>query len=561
MPDYSQAKQLSASYTPLRLEDYDISPTHGFLPSEPPLKRLSDPYYAPWEEIMDRFNQYLLAHHIRRLVRKMPVLGTDRLATQAEYRRAFSILSFMAHAYVWGRNGAVSEPALEFLPASIAVPWVATAEFLQLNPVVCCAGVCHWNWQILDPDADDVMDIDNLGTIHTFSGSLDESWFYLVTTAIEAKCARGLNAILAAVEAVEEDDMEKVTHSLHQIAYSLGEANGILERMYERCDPYVFYWKIREFLAGWENMEEAGLPYGVLYEGVDDTDTFSLDNWQSLLRRFRKYAGGSAAQTPLLQAFDIALGIKHFPTGEKQTRPAVVEARNRLSREQGVAQPPAVNSYLVRMRNYMPGGHRRFLEDLAATCRIREYVLLACSDSLLHMETADDPRVRLRQAYNVCVDLMKMFRDKHLMIVTRYIISPAKHGPMVPQRVAVPETSKIMPPSAYIQAMNKHMSKSQQGAGGGGRLGGDSLPADPTMYPQTNLAASKQAESPKCPAHSHFASNGRSKSMSPQAVAQAQDKGRLARTLDDHAVARGTGGTDAIQFLKQVRNETAQSKI
>ncbi|KAI9482135.1 Indoleamine 2,3-dioxygenase [Coemansia mojavensis] len=511
MPDYSQAKQPSVSYTPLRLEDYDISPTHGFLPSEPPLKRLPDPYYAPWEEIMDRFNQYLLAHHIRRLVRKMPVLSTDRLATQAEYRRAFSILSFMAHAYVWGRNGAVSEPASEFLPASIAVPWVATAEFLQLNPVVCCAGVCHWNWQILDPDADDIMDIDNLGTIHTFSGSLDESWFYLVTTAIEAKCARGLNAILAAVEAVEEDNMEKVTHSLHQIAYSLGEANVILERMYERCDPYVFYWKIREFLAGWENMEEAGLPYGVLYEGVDDTDRFSLDNWQSLLRRFRKYAGGSAAQTPLLQAFDIALGIKHFPTGEKQTRPVVVEARNRLSREHGVSQPPAVNSYLVRMRNYMPGGHRRFLEDLAATCRIREYVLLTCSDSLLHMETGDDPRVRLRQAYNMCVDLMKTFRDKHLMIVTRYIISPAKHGPMVPQR--------------------------------------------------TNLAASKQAEPPKCPAHSHFASNGRSKSMSPQAVVQAQDKGRLARTLDDHAVARGTGGTDAIQFLKQVRNETVQSRI
>lgn len=59
------------AYAPLRLEDYDISSTNGFLPTKPPLKRLLDPYYEPWEQIMDRFNQYLLAHHIRPLVRKV----------------------------------------------------------------------------------------------------------------------------------------------------------------------------------------------------------------------------------------------------------------------------------------------------------------------------------------------------------------------------------------------------------------------------------------------------------------------------------------------------------
>ncbi|KAJ2024089.1 tryptophan 2,3- dioxygenase, partial [Coemansia sp. S610] len=126
----------------------------------------------------------------------MPVLDTNKLTTAAEYQRAFTILGFMAHAFVWGRNGAASEPASEFLPASISIPWVTVADYLQLNPVICCAAVCHWNWQILDEHAEDPMDIDNLGTLHTFSGSMDESWFYLVTTAIEAKGARGLNAIL-----------------------------------------------------------------------------------------------------------------------------------------------------------------------------------------------------------------------------------------------------------------------------------------------------------------------------------------------------------------------------
>ncbi|KAJ1799245.1 tryptophan 2,3- dioxygenase [Coemansia sp. RSA 2399] len=543
------AEPQSTMYSPLRLKDYDISPIHGFLPTEQPLRRLSDPYYEPWEMIMDKYNHYLLGHHIRRLARKMPILSTDKLSTQAEYQRAFTVLSFMAHAFVWGRNGAASEPASEFLPPPIAIPWVTVAEMLQLNPVVCCAAVCHWNWQILDESAEDPMSLDNLGTLHTFSGSMDESWFYLVTVAIEAKCAPGLNAILDAIAGVESDNIDRVTRALNRISSALCEANAILERMYEHCDPYVFYWKIREFLAGWENMAEAGLPYGVLYEGVDDTDTFSLDNWQSLIRRFRKYAGGSAAQTPLLQAFDIALGIKHYPTGKRGKQSSVIEARKRLREQDGIPEPPPANSYLVRMRDYMPGGHRRFLEDLAATCRIREYVLLTCSDSLLMQNGAgdDDPRVLLRRAYNRCLDMMKAFRDKHIMIVSRYIIAPARSGPSIVLPSVPPISSHIIPPEEQSRARAAQQSSTTHPLPGG-RLGGDSLPADPTMYPQTNKSSSA------------LASNGGT-SRSKPTTAQVQTKARLARTVNDDSVIRGTGGTDAIQFLKQVRNETVQTKI
>ncbi|KAJ2170621.1 hypothetical protein EV180_007495 [Coemansia sp. RSA 518] len=98
----------------------------------------------------------------------------------------------------------------------------------------------------------------------------------------------------------------------------------------------------------------------------------------------------------------------------------------------------------------------------------------------------------------------------------------------------------------------------------GGRMGGDSLSADPTMYPQTNIAATlKSSEQPvsKCPMQNMLAANTRPKSVTVQVVSEAQDVGRLARKLEDGAVARGTGGTDAIQFLKQVRNETAQTRI
>jgi indoleamine 2,3-dioxygenase len=50
------------------LQEYDISPTTGFLPSKPPLRRLTNPYFEPWEEMMEDFNGLLLAGKLREKV-------------------------------------------------------------------------------------------------------------------------------------------------------------------------------------------------------------------------------------------------------------------------------------------------------------------------------------------------------------------------------------------------------------------------------------------------------------------------------------------------------------
>jgi indoleamine 2,3-dioxygenase len=91
--------------TPLpRLSDYDISPEHGFLPTEDPILRLGDPYYAPWEAVTLNLQSLILTKRLREVVDTLPILSTDLLVTEAEWRRAYSILGFIAHAYIWGGN-------------------------------------------------------------------------------------------------------------------------------------------------------------------------------------------------------------------------------------------------------------------------------------------------------------------------------------------------------------------------------------------------------------------------------------------------------------------------
>ncbi|BFZ61625.1 Indoleamine 2,3-dioxygenase [Saitoella coloradoensis] len=370
------------------LADYGLSPETGFLPASAPLARLTDPYYEPWERVMDSYNGYLLAGRLREVVHALPELSTEYLHNVRDLRRAFVVLCFIAHGYVWGG----AQP-MERLPRQVAVPWVQVANALEVRPVVCHAAVCLWNYKPLF--FDEPLDLENLATFHTFSGAMDESWFYLITTAIEARGGPCMPLLLDAMQAAREDDKERFVDNLRTLAVQLDGLNDALARMYEKCDPYVFYWKVRPYLAGWNNMAEAGLPNGVIYEGCDEEN------------HYRKYAGGSAAQSALIHALDIALGVEHRPTGEKKDTP-------RQPSPPGQAPPPKHN-FIHEMRNYMPGPHRRFLAHLSTVANIRPYVQ---QHSQSHPEVA--------QAYDACLAMLRSFRDKHIQIVSRYIIIQAK---------------------------------------------------------------------------------------------------------------------------------------
>ncbi len=89
------------------IEDYGISASRGFLPIEGPLQRLPDAYYDPWEAIVGNLQALLLTRRLRGIVEALPVLSTDYLHDEFEWRRAYSVLGFIAHAYIWGGDNPI----------------------------------------------------------------------------------------------------------------------------------------------------------------------------------------------------------------------------------------------------------------------------------------------------------------------------------------------------------------------------------------------------------------------------------------------------------------------
>jgi indoleamine 2,3-dioxygenase len=447
------------------LADYGISPTHGFLPDVLPLTRLPDPYYNKWEAIVANLQGLILSKRLRGVVDRLPVLDTIGLEHDAEWRRAYMLLCFMAHGYIWG-----GDSPSDRLPASISVPLLKVSEHLEVPPVATYAAVCLWNFKPLFMD-EDIDNLENLATLTTFTGALDESWFYLVSVAMEARGAPIIPLMLTAIAAARENDAEAVTRCLHTFAERLDDLTTLLQRMHESCDPHIFYHRIRPFLAGSKNMAEAGLPNGVLYEDGSGNETY------------RQYAGGSNAQSSLFQFFDIVLGIEHRPTGEKKpTHPD--------SEREGRAPPPKHN-FIMEMRRYMPGPHARFLADVQAVANIRDFV-----------ETHSGNRP-LAVAYDACLSMLRALRDKHIAIVTRYIVIPSRE---VRARSRSPEATRR----------------------------------------KVNLAtASRQPR------------------QQPQGIAfgAVDAAGEQDKKKGGGGNLKGTGGTALISFLKQARDETGEPAI
>lgn len=95
----------------INLADFAVSTQNGFLPDQLPLEVLSDSYYAPWEVIINELSILLETTNLRKTVDTLPILTTSHLTSEPEWQRAYLILAFFTHGYIW-ENGGPSEVIL-----------------------------------------------------------------------------------------------------------------------------------------------------------------------------------------------------------------------------------------------------------------------------------------------------------------------------------------------------------------------------------------------------------------------------------------------------------------
>lgn len=91
--------------------EFGITPDYGFLSPELPLEILPDTYYAKWENIIGNLHPLILSKRLQSAVDHLPILSVAHLQTDAEWRRAYVILVFILHGYVWGGNSPTEVPA------------------------------------------------------------------------------------------------------------------------------------------------------------------------------------------------------------------------------------------------------------------------------------------------------------------------------------------------------------------------------------------------------------------------------------------------------------------
>ena len=332
----------------------------GFLPPYEPLRRLP-PGFEPWEEMAKDVSARYLVGRVRRDLAALPELDPAPLADGPEVERGMLLLTFFAGAYVHA-----TEPPAASLPPPLARPLVALSRRLGRPPILSHASLAMHNWRRLDPSGP--IEVENLVNLVGIHGSTDETWFLTIAVAIEACGGEEPTRIVRMEMAAEEGDAETVAAELGRLSETIGRITVLTERTREGCDPHVFYRRVRPPFSGW-------FEPGVRYEGTDLAEPLVL-------------AGGSAAQSPLIQSFDAALSVE---------------------------QPGAARGPHLDMRRYMNPRHRRFIEAVEASGAIRQLAASGRSRAV-------------RAAYDDALTAFAELRRVHMAIVNDYIVRQADPG-------------------------------------------------------------------------------------------------------------------------------------
>ena len=275
-----------------------------------------------------------------------------------EINLAMSHLSFIAHAYIWG--GAKPNSVL---PEVISKPWVKISNYIGRPPILSYASYCLDNWYKIDKN--EPISLDNVALINNFLGGVDEDWFVTIHVCIEDAATDAIIAADNLSKLNEDNKVSEFSSELRKIIQSLRRVNEIFSKMPDKCDPYIYYHRVRPYIFG--TKDNPDLKKGLIYEN-------QFDNKPQFFR------GETGAQSSIIPFLDGALGIEHT---NDNLRP-----------------------YLNEMRDYMPPNHRKMIESVEKRSKAKIYI---------------NKSKKLVKEYNDCLEEIRRFRAQHLEYAASYI--------------------------------------------------------------------------------------------------------------------------------------------
>ncbi|WP_128892601.1 indoleamine 2,3-dioxygenase [Erythrobacter sp. HKB08] len=349
----------------MELKDYGLSRERGYL-SHYEIDEITLPdLFAPIIEAADKLSDLLTSGRVRHWLDALPdpQIGTwVQNAPEEEVRTAMVHYSFIVQAYVWGEDEAPKS-----LPANLARPMVALADRLGQAPLLPYSGYVLDNWYRIDKNAP--VTLDNIGMHQNFLGGADENWFVLVHVAIEAEAGVLLDNAARLVTVAKEGNEAEATRLLREMDEAWERIYGHFARMPERCDPYIYFHRVRPYIHGWAN--NPALDGGLIYDGVE-----KYEGKPQALR------GQTGSQSSIVPAMDALFQVGH--------------------------SDDPLKSFLDELHHYRPVQHRRFIEDLAAQSTLRDFV-------------AASSNAELKEAFNACLEQSARFRTRHLEYAASYI--------------------------------------------------------------------------------------------------------------------------------------------
>lgn len=382
----------------LKLEDYDVTPERGFLtPHAMDAVKLPDDF-APIVNAKRMMSGWMTSGRGRTFLDRLPEIDMDRhlpSLNDAQLRMLMVHYSFIIQAYVWGEA-----EAAKILPRNIAVPYCKLADRIGQFPLLPYSSYTLDNWAKLDPQGG--ISLENIYVIQNFYGGVDENWFIMVHVEIEAKAGPALAAIPDLIEAVDAKDAVAVRGQLLKIRAAWEQINPVFDRMPERCDPYVYYHRVRPYIHGWKG--NPALPDGLIYEGVE------------------KYAGKP-------QAF-------RGQTGSQSSIVPVMDSLMQINHEND-----PLKEFLDELHQYRPPRHRKLIEDVGARSTLRDFVM-----------AQNDPA--LTDLYDDIIDHVQKFRTRHLEYAASYINKQARDSEGNPVDIGTGGTP-------FMKYLKKHRDESR----------------------------------------------------------------------------------------------------